>query len=699
MPGDECGASENVLGLLQLQRELLRRAASGAGLDAVLELLVELIETCIPGALASVHVADPEGGTLATVAAPGLQGSRARWSTPIVDERKNVLGAFALHYEPARSATPEERELMEVAAGIAAIVFERTRALESSAHELGEREAVDRRYRTLIEQLPLVIYVDRLDETSSNVFTSRQIEGLLGYSVEEWRADGDLFVKLLHPEDRDRVLAEHARTHRTHEPISVEYRLRSRGGDYVWIRDEGVVVTDEDGRPLHLQGYLLDVSAERNAEEQLRRQALYDSLTGLANRASFNDRLEQMLALQKRGAGETALLFIDLNNFKSINDRYGHDVGDEVLRALARHLAATIRTGDTAARLGGDEFAAILHDVSDPSVASGVAERIGQSLADPIDVGHLTVRVEASIGIAIGDDPQLLLKQADAAMYRAKGNRELRFAFFDPELDEAALTRFRRVAELTEAVELQQFVLHYQPVVALSTGAVEGYEALLRWLHPLESELPPLDFIPIAEESGLIVPIGEWVLHEACLHAAELSRRDGHAYEIAVNVSGRQLQHPLFTNHVEAALERSGLPPEQLVLEITESVLIDTGGVDARLHRLKENGVKIALDDFGTGYGSLAYLQRLPVDIVKIDRSFTASVDLDASHKALLRAIIGLGDALGTRLVAEGIERLSQSETVRSLGCGSGQGFYFGRPAAPLVDQTSRRTLAEWSRT
>jgi diguanylate cyclase (GGDEF)-like protein/PAS domain S-box-containing protein len=716
-----------------MERELLAEATAGAHAARVLGLLVDFIEAHAAGAIASVLLLDAETQKLSTIVAPRLpreyseaidgltigpsvgscgtaayhnrlvvvediatdplwddyrelaqaHGLAACWSKPIRGESGEVLGTFALYYETPRRPTQREIDLVDVAAGIASIVIEREQALDRASQEAAERGEIERRYRALVEQLPLVIYVDALDAASSNIFTSPQVERMLGYSVEEWLSDELLFVKALHPDDRDRVLAAHAHAHRTHEPLSTEYRLRSRDGGYVWIRDEGVVVKDEDGTPLYLQGYLLDISPEREAEEQLRRQAMHDGLTGLANRAFFNERLAHAVLIRKEPGERTALLFIDLDNFKSLNDRFGHPVGDAILEVVGQRLRTLTRAGDTAARLGGDEFALLLEVVSEPAEVARVAERVLAAIAEPVEIeGHRFIP-EASIGIALGGDAHDLLKQADAAMYRAKSQLGVDYTFFDPELDHAALVRFRRIAELAEAIQRREFRVHYQPIVALPSGAVSGYEALLRWQHPELGELPPLEFIALAEESSLIVPIGRWVLQEACMHAARLIAAEGRELEISVNVSARQLQHPDFVGHVDEALERAGLPARCLVIEITESVLIETGdAAEARICSLKEKGVEIALDDFGTGYGSLAYLRRLPVDIVKIDRSFTAEVDTDAAGEALLRAIVGLGNALGTRLVAEGIERQSQSEVIRELGCHSGQGFHYGYPAA-----------------
>jgi len=581
---------------------------------------------------------------------------------------------------PARIPRPgDRRKSSRPDLGLVDCGADRTAA--DSAEE-GEAREVERRYRTLVEQLPLVVYVDALDDGSSNIFTSDHIEPLLGYTVEEWRENQDLFVRTLHPEDRDRVLAAHAHTHETHEPLSLEYRLLARDGRVVTIRDEGVIVLNEAGEPLYLQGYILDVTAERELQEQLRQQALFDPLTGLANRAFFHEQLEHAISIRKDGDEQTALVFVDLDEFKQINDQFGHGVGDQVLATLGDRLKKVIRAGDSVARLGGDEFAVLLTSVNEPAEAAVVAERLLDQIGTPIDVGERHLLISASIGISLGESSAELLKQADAAMYRAKANGDANYAFYDDNLDEAALNRFKRIAELREALDQKQFTLAYQPVVKLEPFEVVGLEALLRWQHPTLGEVPPLDFIPLAEESGLIVPIGRWVLNEACLYATRLRQTLGRDVGIAVNVSARQLQHPEFVDHVDAALERADLPAPLLTLELTESVLVAAGDrVELQLTALKKRGVRLALDDFGTGYASLAYLQRLPVDIVKIDRSFTAKIDSGPEDLALLEGIVGLGKALGLQLVAEGIERDAQQGIVHGLGCDGAQGFHFGRPA------------------
>jgi diguanylate cyclase (GGDEF)-like protein/PAS domain S-box-containing protein len=545
-------------------------------------------------------------------------------------------------------------------------------------------DEVGRRYRTLIEQLPLVVYLDALDSISSNIFTSCQIEPILGYSVEEWAADPELFSRLLHPEDREHVLAAHVQTHETHEPLSLEYRLISRDGRIVHLRDEGVIVKDEHGRPLYLQGYLLDITREREAEQQLRQLALYDPLTGLANRAFFHERLKHAIKLRHEEGHATGLLYIDLDDFKGINDRWGHDLGDAVLREIGKRIERSVRPGDTAARLGGDEFAVVLTEPVTPDDAVGVAERLLTEIARPLECGSGPLYTSASIGIAFGGDDEALLREADIAMYRAKNNSEMGYAFFDAQLDRVAVERSQRIGELREGIAREEFRLDYQAVVDLDRSEITGYEALVRWEHPTLGELPPGEFIPLAEETGLIVGLGEWVLTEACMEATNLHRLHGRPLHMSVNVSARQLHHPDFFRHVTRALDASALMPGLLTLELTESTLLSSDERVARtLGKIKELGVVLALDDFGTGYASLSYLRQFPIDVVKIDRSFTAHVDTKDGDLVLLKGIIDLGHALELNLVAEGIETSEQHTIVRKLGCQQAQGFYFGRPSHP----------------
>jgi diguanylate cyclase (GGDEF)-like protein/PAS domain S-box-containing protein len=545
-------------------------------------------------------------------------------------------------------------------------------------------EEVGRRYRTLIEQLPLVVYVDALDEVSSNIFTSRQIEPLLGYSVEEWTAETDLFARLLHPDDRERVLAAHAHTQKTQEPLSVEYRLIARDGRIVWLRDEGVVVVDEQGQPLHLQGYLLDITREREAEQQLRQLALYDPLTGLANRAFFHERLRHAIMLRRKEGQATGLLYVDLDGFKGINDRWGHDLGDEVLHEIGRRIERSVRPGDTAARLGGDEFAVVLTEPLTPEDAVGVAERLLAEIASPLESRNGILQTTASIGIAFGDDDELLLKEADIAMYRAKGHSDIGYAFFDARLDRVAVERSERIAELRDGIARHEFRLDYQAVVDLDRNEITGYEALVRWEHPTLGELPPAEFIPLAEDTGLIVSLGEWVLVEACREAMRLHRLHGRPMQMSVNVSARQLRHPDFLRHVERALDSSALLPKLLTLELTENTLLTSDErIAETLQAVKDLGVVLALDDFGMGYASLSYLRQFPIDVVKIDRSFTANAGGQDGDLVLLKGIIDLGHALQLNLVAEGIETSEQHSIVRKLGCQQAQGFYFGRPSHP----------------
>ena len=428
--------------------------------------------------------------------------------------------------------------------------------------------------------------------------------------------------------------------------------------------------------------------SERKAlEAQLTHQAFHDPLTGLANRALFFDRVTHALERRTRSNERLAVLFLDLDNFKTVNDSLGHVPGDRLLVAAAVRLAACVRTADTVARLGGDEFAILIEDARD-DLALRAADRITTALQEPFVVESKEVFVTASLGIATNEPGMTaseLLRNADMAMYTAKSRGKGRSEQFEQRMHREALDRLELEGDLRRAVERGDFLLLYQPIVNLETSAVTGMEALLRWVHPRRGTLYPSQFIPLAEETGLIVPLGEWVLQEACRQAREWDRRmqPAEPLAISVNVSGQQLQHLGIVAAVQKALDRAELPANCLVLEITESVLMQhTETMLERLTQLKAVGVQLAIDDFGTGYSSLSYLQRFPIDILKIAKPFVDDIGRIGAGgpPVLARAIIALGETLALRTIAEGIELREQWQGLRALGCELGQGYYFARP-------------------
>jgi diguanylate cyclase (GGDEF)-like protein len=447
-----------------------------------------------------------------------------------------------------------------------------------------------------------------------------------------------------------------------------------------------------------VQALTTQVAERERAEARLAHQAFHDALTGLANRVLFRDRVEHALARAGRQAERVTVLFVDLDGFKTVNDSLGHATGDRLLVAVAERLLNATRGCDTVARLGGDEFAVLLENVRDDGDAVRVAERVGSALAAPFAVDGAELVVGASVGIARAaaaeqepDEPgaraDALLRDADVAMYRAKAQGKGRYAIFEPHMHEVALERLAVEAELRLALQRGEFRLVYQPVVQLADRRLTGVEALLRWDSPRRGTIAPDVFIPVAEETGLIVPLGRWVLMEACRQGAVWlgAQRGGAApLTMSVNVSSRQLQHASVVDDVRDALRASGLPASALVVEITESALVrDTSVVVQRLHELKALGVRLAIDDFGTGYSSLAYLQRLPVDVLKIDKSFVDGVGRGRQDTVLARTIIGLGTTLALSCVAEGIEHDQQHSQLQALGCELGQGFLFARPVPP----------------
>ena len=520
------------------------------------------------------------------------------------------------------------------------------------------------------------------DLATGEAWVSDRWHRMLGHEGDQSRADLRTWKTIIHPADAERSARQMRQHLKGLTPLyECEYRLRKRDGGFLWVLTRGRVVhRAADGRALRMVGTQIDITRRKEAEQRIEHMALHDALTGLPNRSLFRTRLSSEIAHAARDEGVFAVLVADLDAFKAVNDSLGHPAGDELLRIISDRLRSVVREGDTVARLGGDEFALILTRLEDAGDASRVALRVINAVGQPVDLdGHL-ISVGVSIGIAMGPDTgtdvDQLFKNADIALYRAKAAGRSTYRFYEPGMDAAVAERNLLQIDIRDAVARGGFTLHYQPVVDLARDEVSGFEALLRWSHPTRGMISPADFVPIAEDSGIIVPLGDWALRAACATAAGWP---GHL-RVAVNVSAVQFRQPGLEQSVVRALAASGLPACQLELEITESVLLaDAEAVVACLHRLRELGVRIALDDFGTGYSSLSYLRRFPFDKIKIDRSFIREIG-DPDTAAIVRAVAGLGARLGTVVTAEGVETATQLEQVRNEGCTEVQGFLFGRP-------------------
>jgi len=512
-------------------------------------------------------------------------------------------------------------------------------------------------------------------------------DGVIGDRPEEW-------LDRVHPEDRPGLLAELVKL-KLGEQSSLlnEHRVRTREGSHIWVTCRGLAVPGS-GRPAtRIVGSLTDVTERHLLEERLRQQALYDSLTGLPNRVLFLDRLAQGLANAKRRSGSTyTVLWLDLDGFKILNDSLGHQMGDRLLVQVAERIRSQLRDSDTAARFGGDEFAVLLLDIPDRGTVKAVVERLLEHLGSVYDLDGNEIVVTASIGVAMSstgyDRPEDVLRDADIAMYRAKSNGRGTYAVFDSSMHATALARLKTETELRQAIEprgqdASQMELHYQPVVSLSSGDVTGLEALVRWRHPLRGLVTPLEFLQVAEDSGLIVPMGRWVAAQACRQVAAWNATClfGKDVRVSLNLSNREFWSPRLLDHLDLVLKESGVLPERLAFEITEGVIIDNlERALIVLHELHARGLQVHVDDFGTGYSSLQALHRLPIDALKIDKSFVAGLGHDDRTAELVRTIIQLGRNLGVTVIAEGIETRGQLECLRELDCACGQGFLFSPP-------------------
>jgi len=558
--------------------------------------------------------------------------------------------------------------------------------LRAVSDDLRQREA---RFRSLVQNSSDAVAV--LTANGSVTYESDAVARVLGHDPRG-RLD-TRFDAQVHPEDQARLATFIDGLLRLGPTAggahAVTLRLGHADGSWRWVEAIGQNLLADDAVGGLVLNYR-DVTDRTRLEEQLRHEAFHDPLTGLANRALFADRVAHALTRRRRPDDRAAVLFIDLDDFKVVNDSLGHAAGDSLLTAVAERLRACLRGADTAARLGGDEFGVLLED-SGEHEATEIADRVLAALRQPFTLEARQVYAQASIGIAMqplgisagsATTPDELLRNADAAMYTAKARGKARFEFFQAEMHADAMRRLDLRGRLDAALTDGAFTLRYQPVVDLATGRTVGCEALVRWRQDDGSLLSPADFIPIAEESGFIVPLGQWVLAQACRDAVEWQGTGRSAASVAVNVASRQLREPGFAAAVAAVLADSRLPAGRLVVEITESTLLHEGGeTAAAIEDLKRQGVRIALDDFGTGYSSLSHLRSFPIDVLKIDRSFVQHVDgPERDERALVRSIIRMAQALRLETVAEGIERAAQHEQLRAMGADLGQGYLYARP-------------------
>ena len=572
---------------------------------------------------------------------------------------------------------------------------------EQKHSEIAIRESEDR-WKLALESTGDGVW-DWYIQTGEEFFSKRLIESY-GYTEDEIQNHPGELDKRTHPNDAAQMEQDRQAHFDGLTPTYMnEHRVRCKDGTWKWVLSRGMVISrDAQGKPLRMIGTHTDITDRKNSEALIRQQAFYDALTGLPNRRMLRDRLEQEIKKTRRDDQQLAILFIDLDHFKEVNDTLGHDSGDLLLVEAARRIQACVRESDTVARMGGDEFTVILSELPSTSHLEGILQKVLHAMGEVFQLGGEQVFVSASIGITMypsdATDIESLYKNADQALYVAKGAGRNRFSFFTPALQEAAQTRVRLANDLRTALVEQQFRVVYQPIVNLATGAIHKAEALLRWQHPTRGMVSPAAFIPIAEASGLIVDIGEWVFQQAM---AQVQRwRNGLApnFQISVNKSPVQFHHTETGRAPwDLQLQAQGLPGECIVVEITEGLLLDTTtSVADQLLELHDAGIQVSLDDFGTGYSSLSYLQKFDIDFVKIDQSFVRHLIEDSTDLALCKAIIVMAHALGMRVIAEGVETQLQRDLLAAAGCDYAQGYFYARPMsvpdfeAFVADYTNR---------
>ncbi|ACZ41363.1 diguanylate cyclase/phosphodiesterase with PAS/PAC and GAF sensor(s) [Thermobaculum terrenum ATCC BAA-798] len=601
-----------------------------------------------------------------------------------------LLCAYSL--EP-RIFSPDDINFLQSVSNILAAAIEYRRA----AQDLMRAEA---RYRKLVEQIPAVTYIEEMGMRGVVSYISPQVEDMLGYTPEEWTSNPDPWSRIIHPDDYEDVATSMEKAEELGIPFRKEYRMISKSGEIVWVRDEAVIVRDAEGQPLFWQGVLVNITDKKKLEDKLAYQAFHDALTGLPNRALFMDRLKGALARAKRYNSCCAVLFLDLDRFKHVNDSLGHQYGDQLLIEVGNRLLSVVRSADTVARRGGDEFTILLEPICELEYAKQVAERVIKELEKPFLINGQELYISTSIGIALSNeysDAEELIHNADVAMYWAKSRGRARYEVYDLSMSTFTLEKLKLESELRRAVQREEFSLVYQPVVRLRDKEVVALEALLRWHHPERGLLLPDQFLKELEDTGLIMPLTDWMLREVCRQHKEWQKRvAGELPLVSVNFTARQFQKATMLEDLASILQDMDVSPSCLQLEITETVAMDDAASTARTMKgLKDLGVKLALDDVGTGYSSLSYLRKFPLDVLKVDRTFVMGLGVDPDSTAIVHALVMLAKSLGMLVTAEGVEKQVQVDALSTLGCDLAQGYFFSRPMEPdrITDILVRHAL------
>ncbi len=609
----------------------------------------------------------------------------ACWSVPIYSGNHKIVGTFALSSFEHRSPSPFHRKLLEIGSSIIGIVLDRNKSQESL--RLFQKVFEGSEEGIMITDPDKVILLINPAFTKLMGYTSRDLLGETPRKLSSGHHDRGFYAAMWNSID-------------TFGHWHGEIWNRRKNGEIFpeWLSISEV--NDASGKTTHYIGIFSDISERKNAEEQIRYLSSHDALTGLPNRMLFKDRLENAIAFAARSHHKVAVLNIDLDQFKMLNDSMGHAAGDNLLRCVTSQLRECVRDTDTLCRPGGDEFFIALANMPDTDSISTMVDKILEQISKPFVLEGRHLSLSCSIGIAVypddGGNFETLMMRADKAMYQAKDAGRNTYRYFTEQLNNDSLEYMRITHELREALKLEQFAVHYQPQIDLSTGEIIGAEALVRWHHPIEGMIPPGRFIPIAEQTGLIVEIGEWILNEACRQAAAWRQAGLPPLVIGVNMSAVQFKRGNVETLVRGALEHSGLNPQQLEIELTESMLLhDLDYMLGLLESLKNIGLKLAIDDFGTGYSSLAYLKKFKIDRLKVDQSFVSDIASNPNDAAIVRAIVQMAHTLNLRVIAEGVENREMLSYLSDCQCDQAQGYHFARP---MPAEAFATFIAGWQR-